>query len=287
MWGISYWVFPVISGLCWFGMLWGMLIHWLTTGRPKYPSMEPTQRIAYISDVGAFYLKPLFITGAVVTTIFLDASFLSEQFLRRRGRLVANTSVAQKVLAGLSIVAAIVGTVGLICLSILDTYRHNRLHNIFLACFIGGYVVSAVFICAEYQRLGIHFREHRILRVSFWLKLTFILLEVALAVAFGVLGRVKRRNEAAIIEWTVAFVFTLYVFSFFIDLLPATKTKHNRFGHGQQETEMQIERADSRQHGSGAPGYGAERNTYESDRTVGRNDEPVVGGKRAKKGRFF
>lgn len=148
-------MFPVISGLCWFGMLLGMLLHWLTTGRPRYSSMEPTQTMAYISDVGAFRLKPLFIAGSVVTTIFLDLAFLSEQWLRHRGRLVANTSKGQKVLAGLSMVAAVAGTVGLICLSIFDTARHNRLHNIFLAFFIGGYVISAVFLCAEYQRLGI------------------------------------------------------------------------------------------------------------------------------------
>ena len=45
-----------------------------------------------------------------------------------------------------------------------------------------GYVVSAIFICAEYQRLGIHFRQFRILRISFWIKLVFVLLEVALAI---------------------------------------------------------------------------------------------------------
>ena len=42
---------------------------------------------------------------------------------------------------------------------------------------MGGYVLSAVFICAEYQRLGVHFREQRILRVSFWVKLVFIIVE--------------------------------------------------------------------------------------------------------------
>lgn len=40
-----------------------------------------------------------------------------------------------------------------------------------------GYVISAIFVCAEYQRLGVHFRQHRVLRVSFWIKLGFILVE--------------------------------------------------------------------------------------------------------------
>lgn len=117
--------------------------------------MEPTQSIAYISDVGAQKLKPLFITGCVVTTIFLDLSFLSDRWLRHRGRLVPNTTIGEKVLSGLTIVFAIIGTAGLILLSIFDTLRHPRLHDIFLLLFIAGYIISAIFICAEYQRLGV------------------------------------------------------------------------------------------------------------------------------------
>jgi hypothetical protein len=179
MWGVSYWVglrylrrplgakhqcsvllltidqaFPAISGLCWLGMLLGLLISWNVQGRPHYPSMEANQSIAYISDVGANKLKPLFIAASCVTTIFLDASFLSERWLRHRGRLAANVSMTEKVLSGLSMVFALVGTAGLILLSIFDTLRHPTLHDIFLLFFIVGYVVSAIFICWEYQRLG-------------------------------------------------------------------------------------------------------------------------------------
>jgi hypothetical protein len=136
-------------------MLLGLLIHWNVTGRPHYPSMDPTQSIAYISDVGAQSLKPLFIAGSCVTTIFLDASFLSERWLRHRGRLARNTSLMEKVLSGLSLGFAIIGTAGLILLTIFDTLRHPTLHDIFLLLFIAGYVVSAIFICWEYQRLGI------------------------------------------------------------------------------------------------------------------------------------
>jgi len=117
--------------------------------------MKPNQTIAYISDVGAENLKPLFIAGSCVTTIFLDLSFLSERWLRHRGRLARNTSLIEKVLSGLSMGFALIGTAGLILLSIFDTKRHHTLHDIFLLLFIAGYVISAVFICWEYQRLGI------------------------------------------------------------------------------------------------------------------------------------
>jgi len=294
MWGVSYWVFPVISGLAWLGTLLGLLIHWNVVGKPHYASMDANQHIAYISDVGAEKLKPLFITGACVTTVFLDLSFLSERWLRHRGRLAANTTMIEKILSGLSMVCAAVGTAGLILLSIFDTLRHPNLHDIFLVLFIAGYVLSAVFICAEYQRLGVHFRQHAVLRLSFWIKLAFILIEVGLAVAFGVCSKQKKYNAAAVLEWAVAFIFTFYVFSFFIDLLPAVHTKHSKtkFGDSAHETQMQMEQNDgySREEGSrtglysshgglGAPaGINNARNTADSERTLGGNYVRTVNG---------
>ncbi|KAJ0388142.1 hypothetical protein COL922a_000773 [Colletotrichum nupharicola] len=223
---LSYWIFPVLSGLMWLGMLLGMLIYWIVDEkRIVYPSMTPPQTIAYISDVGAYELKPLFIAGCVITVIFLDLSFFSDCWLRHTGRLAPNTSRGQKILFGLSIFWAIVGTVGLICLSIFDTYRHDNLHLMFLGFFIIGYLLSAIFICWEYQRLGMRYREHRALAASFWVKLIFIIVEIGLAIPFVVLQKLKRNNEAAIIEWVIAFVFSFYVLSFIIDLWPAMRTR--------------------------------------------------------------
>jgi len=276
MWGVSYWVFPLISGLCWLGMLLGLLIHWNVDGKPHYASMADNQTIAYISDVGAQNLKPLFIAGCVVTTIFLDASFLSERWLRHRGRLARNTSLTEKVLSGLSLGFAFIGTLGLILLSIFDTLRHPTLHDCFLLLFIAGYIISAIFICWEYQRLGIHFRQHRILRISFWIKLTFILLEVVLAIAFGACNFKHKYNAAGVLEWAIAFLFTFYVISFFIDLVPAVHTKYSgRKVWGVGETEMQQEANDGLEGSDNraANGY------RQSESTVGRNDVGVVGGK--------
>jgi hypothetical protein len=87
-----------------------------------------------------------------------------------------------------------------------------------------------MFICAEYQRLGIHFREHRILRSSFWIKLTFIFVEGGLAIAFGVLERGDGGvNKAAILEWIVSL---FYVWSFIIDFLPMSRTRNKQDSFG-------------------------------------------------------
>ncbi|KAL9125825.1 MAG: hypothetical protein Q9217_005033 [Psora testacea] len=203
------------------GMLLAMFIVWQLQGCPHYASMARSQRIAYISDIGAQGLKPLFIAGACVTTVFLDLSFASERWLRHTGRLAKNLGVIEKVLSALSIIFAVAGTCGLILLSIFDTLRHPRLHDGFLLLFIAGYVISAIFICAEYQRLGVHFRQHRILRFSFWMKLLFVLLELLLAVIFIVCTFNSRQNVGAVFEWVIALIFTFYVLTFFVDLLPA------------------------------------------------------------------
>jgi hypothetical protein len=203
--------------------------------------MSENQHIAYISDIGAQGLKPLFIAMSTVTVVSFDLAFILERWLRHTGKLARNTSIWQKIYSGISIVAAIAGAAGLILLSIFDCVNHNRLHNIFLAVFIIGYIVSAIFICWEYQRLGIHFREHSVLRASFWIKLAFIFIEVGLAIGFGVSSRQKKYNTAAILEWTIAFIYFFYVLSFFIDFMPAVRTKH----HQSSETEMDMARTES------------------------------------------
>jgi hypothetical protein len=56
----------------------------------------------------------------------------------------------------------------------------------------------------------------------------FIIVEIALCIAFGVLGDRKRYNPAAVVEWTIALIFTFYVWSFAIDFIPAVRTAHYR-----------------------------------------------------------
>jgi len=241
-WWLSAWIFPLISALTWLGMLLAMFCTWEAEGHPHYPSMSQDQHIAYISDVGAFGLKPLFITGSVVTTIFLDLGFASERWLRHYGRLAPNTSRAQSMLSSISIFFAICGTCGLILLSNFDTYHHDRLHNGFLLLFLGGYILSAIFLCAEYQRLGIHYRQHRILRISFWIKLVFIIVEVVFAIIFGVTAWNGHQDVAAVFEWIIALIFTFYVLSFLLDLWPSVRHKHHVPQGWREQEAAQLEK---------------------------------------------
>lgn len=218
---------PLVAGVVWLAMLLAMLLTWIVDGEPHYVSMEPNQKIAYISDVGADKLKPLFIAMGAASVVTFDLVFVIERYLRHRGRLHPNTSWFQKACSILAIIGAIAGAAGLILLAIFDTKRHPTLHDVFLAVFIGGYIISAIFVCIEYQRLGVHHRDSKYIRGSFYMKLTFIFVEFGLAVAFGVLGNKHHRTTAAVIEWVIALIYAFYVWSFAIDFLPALRTKHH------------------------------------------------------------
>ncbi|KAF1914950.1 Frag1/DRAM/Sfk1 family-domain-containing protein [Ampelomyces quisqualis] len=246
MLGVSYWIVPIFSSTVWIACLVTMLAYWAATGRPHYVTMSEGQWLPYISDIGADTLKPMFIAMSTITVVTFDLAFIFERYLRHAHKLTPNTSIWQKVYSACATLAAIVGAAGLILLTIFDCKNHNRLHNIFLAVFIIGYIVSAIFICWEYQRLGIHYREHSILRRSFWVKLAFIGLEICLCVAFGVCSKKHIWNVAAGLEWSIAFIYCLYVLSFFVDFLPAIRTKSAQ----SQETEMQVAE-------EGGIGYGA------------------------------
>ncbi|KAJ5585295.1 uncharacterized protein N7459_005095 [Penicillium hispanicum] len=229
-------------------MLIAMIATWARDGEPVYAGiMDNGQTIAYISDVGAEGAKPLFIVGSVITVVFLDLAFLSERWLRHAGQLVPNKGIFDKACAILSIFFAIAGALGLILLSIFDTKRHPNMHDGFLIMFIVGYLISAILICAEYLRLGIFYRsQHRVLLASFIIKLSFVIIEIGLAIGFGICmnsDNRKRKNPGAILEWVIAFVFTGYILSFVVDLLPSVRTR-THLPQGEKRATMSMGHGD-------------------------------------------
>lgn len=130
-----------------------MILVWISEGSPRYSSMEPGQKIAYISDIGAQGLQPLFIAGSAVTVVVFDAVFISERWLRHRGRLAHNTSRAQKILSICAIIFAVIGAAGLILLTIFDTVDYPNAHDAFLAVFM---YVAEYFLCT----MTLHTNSH-------------------------------------------------------------------------------------------------------------------------------
>jgi len=223
-----YW-FPIMGSVVWVGTLLGLLITWIADGSQRYVSMDPNQRIAYISDVGADYLKPLFIAGSSVTSVCFLCSLLGARWLRHRGRLLPNTSTGQRIFSIIAIIGALAGGAGLILLSVFDTKRYMTLHRVFLAVFCVGVLVSALFTVLEYWRLKKNHNWSHSLRISFWAKLIFFVVEFGLAVAFGILMGQGNHNPGAILEWATGFVFTGYLLSFLFDLIPARRSHTGEF----------------------------------------------------------
>ncbi|KZT52412.1 hypothetical protein CALCODRAFT_502355 [Calocera cornea HHB12733] len=224
------WV-PVVPIVAWFITLWVLLGVWLAQGRPQYPSME--ESIAYISDCGATYLKPLFVVGCIITGIGFFATLLVDGLLRRAGILERTGRRKVRWLSYLSIASAFVGCLGLILLSGFDTLRYPHEHHAFLAVFMVGVILSAIFTIAEYAALMRSPNVHntRWLTLSFYGKILVFVLELALAIAFGVcLNNGHLYNPGAIIEWIVAFVFEFYLVTFWADLHPANAVLHERDG---------------------------------------------------------
>ncbi|KAJ5951646.1 Frag1/DRAM/Sfk1 [Penicillium vulpinum] len=242
MWILSFWLFPVISGCMWIATLVAMLSRWAVDGKPRYITMDAELTIPYISHIGAEGLKPLFITGSVITVVFMDLGLLAERWLRHAGQLAPNKGKFDKTCAVGSIIFSIAGAIGLILLSIFDTKNHHNLHNGFLGMFIACYVVCALLVCLEYIQIGRFYHpQARILIVSFAIKALFVVCELGVAIAFGVcMNNGKKQNAAAVCEWVAALIFAFFVFSFVIDLLPSVRTK-KRVPQGEKYTRPDVE----------------------------------------------
>ncbi|KAJ5777354.1 hypothetical protein N7520_000600 [Penicillium odoratum] len=189
--------------------------------------------IRFISDIGAQELKPLFMTGSIITMLFMNVSFY--QFLQYKEHV-------SRVYMYLSFLFAIFGSLGLIMLSVFDNLDHLILHDSFVAVFMTGYLVSAVVICIDYFYLGQSSRVNkRMLMASFVIKLSFVIVELAFILAFRITaaaGTIKK-DTAAILEWVIAFTFTGYILSFIIDLRPSTQ-KDSVPRHEYQQLDMDM-----------------------------------------------
>ncbi|KAJ6570142.1 Frag1/DRAM/Sfk1 [Mycena vulgaris] len=212
---------PVFGAFMWFGTILSMLITWLVEGgtsRPRYSSQDNS--IAYISDVGADFLKPLFVTGCCITAVVFFSSLVIERYLRHSGRLIPTMRRREKVFSVFAVLGSVLGGAGLILLSIFDTKRHPSIHRVFLLLFMVGVAISAFFTCIEYRWISKDFRYLRQLRTAYIAKGIIAGILVVLAVAFGV-TLFSAPNAGAVLEWTISLGFTFYLLTFYYDLRQA------------------------------------------------------------------
>lgn len=211
-----------------------MLITWLATGKPKYVTQQGS--VAYISDIGASYLKPLFIVCCCITGVTFFLTLVVERWLRHSARCVPksiyplapadcfcycrlhpNMRRRERVFSTLAVLGSFIGGAGLILLSIFDTGRHRSLHRIFLLVFIIGVGLSAIFTIVEYRWINKDYDGQRKLRIAYIAKGIIAAILIILAIVFAI-TLYTTENVGAVIEWVIAFGYTFYLLTFFYDL---------------------------------------------------------------------
>lgn len=112
-----YVFFPIISALVWLGGILALLALWVKAGKPRYQPDEPY--VVFISDTGAAH-KTLFIIICCITSAFYILSLFAERWLRHVDRLPTDVRRREKVFDWIAIVFTIIGSAGLILLSIVS-----------------------------------------------------------------------------------------------------------------------------------------------------------------------
>ncbi|KIJ63067.1 hypothetical protein HYDPIDRAFT_113607 [Hydnomerulius pinastri MD-312] len=223
---------PIFVSFIWFSSLLAMLLTWIISGRPRYVSQEGS--IAYISDVGASFLKPLFVVACCITGVGFLLSLVLERLLRHRGRLAPGMRKREHVLGTLAIIGAFIAMWGLILLSGFDTGRYPSLHRVFLLVFMVGVALSAIFTVLEFRWIAHDYADVKKLRRAYIAKAVIAGTLVLLGIVFGItLFYVP--NVGAVIEWTIAFGFTFYLLTFYYDLRMA------KYRPTRESKEMMVE----------------------------------------------
>lgn len=152
--------------------------------------------------------------GSITTVLLLNLSFYKH---------VQNKLYISKACTHGSFFFTVVGSTGLIMLSVLDNIAHHLMHDVCVTIFMYvlrqgryastlqctngfsvGFLLSAALMCLDYIYLGIaHALREPMLMTSFVIKSSFIVVELALIIVFRITEHThyRQNNTAATLEW--------------------------------------------------------------------------------------
>lgn len=214
------WIVPLFACVVWWGMLIALLAAWAAQGKPIYSFMDPDDKVAYISDVGATNLQPVFIACAATQGGLFMFALVFERWMRHKGRLLRNHRQAEKWLSVGAIIFGIFGQIGIILVSIYDTVNHHSVHVGCLVLFIVGIGISAILNSAEFTLLDQNYPDVRRLRTSYILRWIWVAIAIVLAVVFVSCNNRDKPNVAAGFEWALSFFYGFYLLILAFDLIP-------------------------------------------------------------------
>lgn len=237
-----YFVFPILAFVFWTATLLGLLLWWIIDdNHRKYVPSDAT--VTYISNVGAEH-QALFIAGTALTSLFYTLTLLSERWLRHLRRI---PGALRKRDRNADIAATVFGILGALALVILACFNDRAFPNVhwaFTAIFVVCIAISALCQTLEIHWLRQDHVERNHLRRNMKIKWVIVGLAIALAITFAgtyatcagapddqpLTPRCDRiKSVAGVLEWAIAFLYDLYLFTFGLDLWPARKTRGHRF----------------------------------------------------------
>lgn len=229
-----YFVIPIITFALWSACIFGLLGLWGADGFPKYVNTDAT--VVFISDVGAQY-HTYFIIFAVLSAVFYILTTLIERHLRHQRRIPGSVRKRQSVLDICSVVFAIIGSIGLILLSIFDDITYPNVHWSMTVVFVAGVAISVLLQTLQIFSLSKshddelwHLRAMAIVK-SIILGIALAVLVVFIGTYAACSGDVQDGNSqcnrvvsaAGVAEWLLAFLLSLFFLSYIVDLYPAKK----------------------------------------------------------------
>lgn len=252
---IHYYLIPLISLVVWWGMLTALLICWAAQGKPQYPWNNGVyQNPAYISDLGATNLRPLFISCAGFQAIFFVGTLIMEFYLRRAKKLQPYVSKKQPKFAIVSIVCSVISQLGILFVSIFTTVKYHSVH----LSMVGVFIVFAFFTCVfnflnsfifgNYpSRLSpnhekVIFGKHKwanVYMVSFFLKLVWLVGAVVFACLFGGFMKTGYPSLSAVFEWMISYWYGLLLVFWAMDLFPSAIV-HYQLRHPEEYPEKDL-----------------------------------------------
>ncbi|CAF9936245.1 MAG: hypothetical protein HETSPECPRED_010271 [Heterodermia speciosa] len=223
---------PLVAGTAWSITLLALLIYWLAEGRPRYP-FQSNPYVAYISDIGAFRLKPVFIVGALLTSTTLLGTIITVHLAfhqhrnRHRGLFTEHRWKYTKVSSIIACIFAFASCPCQICLPIFDNHRKHQIHQVLLSLALLGTGVTA--LCTTITFWGemwpprkeespheaktetpLGTRRRRSIMASN----TLFMIEIVLGTCFIAFLWTGSYRVAGILEWVMSFLFTGYFWAF-------------------------------------------------------------------------
>ena len=213
---------PQVSGTIWLLTLLTLLIYWLAEGRPRYPG-QTNPSVAFISDIGAFRLQPLFIAGGISSSLTLTATIICVHLARRQRRLSSSSPRNdneqrryEKWVSGLACVFEVAACPCRICITFFDNHGYPGLHHTFLFLALAGTALSCV--CTAFVLWGEMWigpaKGNESLRRCCVVSNSLLVVEVLLGSTFTGLLWTGQYKSGGIVEWAMAFVLTFYFWTF-------------------------------------------------------------------------